>query len=163
MVLSVIHYNNHRLSWVAIAGCWWLVEKRRLFAWRAAACFATFLLLRAFFLTESHGQKNMIVYNIPRPTAIDVANGRSYSLIGDTSLLVDDFARNYHLQPVDLLVLSGNALLYISSLSNAFVVKKIVIDGSVPRWKAALWKRDCDSPKIPCWDVSEKGAFVMNW
>jgi competence protein ComEC len=43
----------------------------------------------------------------------------------------------------------------------SFSIKQIVIDGSVPPWKAKLWKKDCDSLHIPCFDVSEKGAFVM--
>ncbi|HEY0039023.1 MAG TPA: ComEC family competence protein, partial [Flavisolibacter sp.] len=129
------------------------------------------------------------------------------SFIGDTSLLYDDFARNFHLQPsrimhrispqnvaaadlrsfaldgkqvvvidesfplvtllpkpvVDVVVLSKNPKLYISKLLNAFVIKQVVIDGSVPAWKALLWKRDCDSLKLPCYNVAEEGAFVMNW
>ncbi len=66
-------------------------------------------------------------------------------------------------QTVDVLVLSKNPKLYLSNLLNALLVKQIVIDGSVPAWKAALWKKDCDSLKIPCYNVTEEGAFVMNW
>jgi competence protein ComEC len=44
----------------------------------------------------------------------------------------------------------------------SFSVSQVVIDGSVPLWKAKLWKRDCDSVGINCFDVREKGAFVMN-
>ncbi len=43
----------------------------------------------------------------------------------------------------------------------AFSIKQIVMDGSVPQWKAKLWKKDCDSLQIPHYDVSELGAFVM--
>ena len=151
-------------------------------------------------------KKKLIVYNVPRHTAVDVVNGRDYSFIGDTALLYDDFARNFHLQPsrilhrispvkadaairsfslngkqviivdenfsflkgnpkqpLDLVVLSKNPRLYISNLAEAFTIKQIVMDGSVPLWKAALWKKDCDSLKIPCYNVAENGAFVMNW
>jgi len=48
------------------------------------------------------------------------------------------------------------------SLWNGFSINQIVIDGSVPQWEAKLWKRDCDSLHVPCFDVSEKDAFVMN-
>ena len=65
-------------------------------------------------------------------------------------------------QNIDLLILSKNPRVYISTLAKAFSIRQIVIDGSVPSWKARLWKRDCDSLHIPCFDVSEKGAFVMN-
>ena len=61
----------------------------------------------------------------------------------------------------DVVILSGNPKLYISHLANALEVKQIVIDGSVPHYKADLWKKDCDSLHLPCHDVSEKGAFVM--
>jgi competence protein ComEC len=65
-------------------------------------------------------------------------------------------------QNIDLLILSKNPKVYISALAKAFSIHQIVIDGSVPSWKAKLWKKDCDSLHIPCFDVSEKGAFVMN-
>ena len=190
----------------AIAGCYWLMEKHRRFARIAGASFAFFILLRAMSFTTASDQKKLIVYNVPKHTAIDVMQGRSYWFVGDTALLYDDFARNFHLQPsrimhrvsahqtiadlrsfalngkqvvvidetfplvkslpkpiVDVVVLSKNPKLYITSLLNAFTVKQVVIDGSVPPWKAALWKRDCDSLKIPFYNVADEGAFVMNW
>lgn len=189
-----------------VAICYWLMEKQRRFARIAFSSFTFFMLLRAFSFSEAYEQKRLIVYNVPKHTAIDVINGRSYWFIGDTSLFYDDFARNFHLQPsrvlhrmtpdkagaqirsfrlkeknvvvidgdlplvtanpkqtVDVLILSKNPRLYITNLFNAFVVKQLIIDGSVPAWKAALWKKDCDSLKIPCYNVAEEGAFVMNW
>jgi competence protein ComEC len=65
-------------------------------------------------------------------------------------------------QRVDLLVISRNPKIYISRLSAAFDIRQIVFDGSVPAWKAKHWKKECDSLRIPCFDVNEKGAFVMN-
>jgi competence protein ComEC len=65
-------------------------------------------------------------------------------------------------QPIDLFILSKNPRVYISDLARSFAIKQIVIDGSVPAWKARLWKKDCDSLNINCFDVAEKGAFVMN-
>lgn len=63
---------------------------------------------------------------------------------------------------VDILVLAHNPKLYISRLVNTFDVSQFVIDGSVPAWKAKLWQHDCDSLHIPCYNVSEKGAFIMS-
>jgi competence protein ComEC len=65
-------------------------------------------------------------------------------------------------QKIDVLILSGNPKLYISNLLKTFEINQIVIDGSVPQRKAKLWKHDCDSLNIHCFDISEKGAFVMN-
>ena len=61
----------------------------------------------------------------------------------------------------EILILSGTPRLYISQLQSTFDFKQLVIDGSVPAWKATLWKRDCDSLGISYHDVTEKGAFVM--
>jgi competence protein ComEC len=61
----------------------------------------------------------------------------------------------------DLIVLSKNPKLYVNNLHTAFDIGQIIIDGSVPAWKAKLWKKDCDSLGIAYHDVSEKGAFVM--
>ena len=64
---------------------------------------------------------------------------------------------------VDVAILSGNPKLYISDLIKQITPAQIIIDSSVPAWKASYWKKDCDSLQIPYFDVSEKGAFVMNF
>ena len=63
---------------------------------------------------------------------------------------------------LDLLIISKNAELYLPGLWQTFEIKQIVFDASVPAWKLRNWKRDCDSLHIPYYDVTEKGAFVMN-
>ncbi|MGV3656645.1 MAG: hypothetical protein ACO1NX_01775 [Chitinophagaceae bacterium] len=63
---------------------------------------------------------------------------------------------------VSLLILSKNPKLYISDLQKAFNINQIVIDASVPAWKARLWQKDCDSLRLPCHNVAEKGAFVLS-
>jgi competence protein ComEC len=61
----------------------------------------------------------------------------------------------------DIVVLSKNPKLYVNNLHKALDIGQLVIDGSVPAWKAKLWQNDCDSLGIACHNVSEKGAFVM--
>ena len=61
--------------------------------------FLAFCILRSYsFLTANHQQK-IIVYNVPQKTAIDFINGRNYLFMGDSDLLLNDFARNFHLKP----------------------------------------------------------------
>jgi competence protein ComEC len=99
------------------------------------------------------------------PDAAD-AGLQSFVLNGKQILIVDKTLPPVMAEPklpVDVLILSKNPRLYISHLLDAFRLKQVVVDGSVPAWKAALWKKDCDSLKIPCYNVAEKGAFVMNW
>jgi competence protein ComEC len=62
---------------------------------------------------------------------------------------------------VDLLILSKNPRLYISKLIATGRPGQVVIDGSVPDWKARLWQHDCDSLHIPCFNVTEKGAYIL--
>jgi competence protein ComEC len=145
----------------------------------------------------------LIVYNIPKQTAIDIMEGRTCYFSGDPQLVYDEFTRNFHLQPsrilhrtkrekslpnefvmgsrriviinasdtyitinprpvLDVVVLSKNPRLYMKYLVNAFTIRQVVIDSSVPAWKAKLWKKDCKSLGIPCHDVSENGPFILD-
>jgi competence protein ComEC len=63
---------------------------------------------------------------------------------------------------IDLLVISKNPKLYLSTLFKTYNVRQVVFDGSAPAWKIKYWEKDCDSCHIPYFNVSEKGAFVMN-
>ena len=81
-------------------------------------------------------------------------------------LLIDSslaFSTSTEKIPVDLVVVSKNPKLYFKNLAKTFYIKQVVFDGSCPAWKINFWKKDCDSLHIPYYDVSEKGAFVMNF
>lgn len=78
-------------------------------------------------------------------------------LMLDTAILLPTFSKPH----IDLLVLSKNPKLYLKNLVTAFNVEQVVIDASVPRWKARLWQQDCDLLRLPCHDVTQNGAFVM--
>jgi competence protein ComEC len=190
----------------ATAICFWLMDKKKWMLWLSLSCSLLLVGLRSLSFAEAYNQRKLIVYNVPKYSAIDLISGRTFNFIGDSALLSDDFTRNFHIQPsrvlhriqqnqilpvyckdfefcnkrialmdtvryfiasepkqpIDVLILSKNPKLYISNLIKTFSISQIVIDGSVPRWKAKLWKKDCDSLHIPCFNVSEKGAFVMN-
>lgn len=192
----------------AIGTSIWLLEKLKPAIQFAFLSLVIFLGLRSYSFIQCQQQQKIIVYNVPQKRAIDFLNGRQYHFVGDSSLLTNDFARNFHLKPsrilhrvseenephwlfmhenylsfkgkyillldqpvsfasvptrpvVDLLILSKNPRLYLNKLVTGLDIKQIVIDGSVPAWKANYWKKDCDSLKIPCHDVSVKGAFEM--
>jgi len=65
-------------------------------------------------------------------------------------------------EKIDILILSRNPRFYITSLAEIAEIKQVVIDSSVPAWKALLWQKDCNSLNIPCHNVNTEGAFVMN-
>ena len=204
--LSISIFQTLLLWALILAFCSWLMEKKKGFLWVGMVGLVLFLSLRLVSFVQTHQQKKLIVYNVPRHQAIDLVVAHRYYFIGDSAVLYDDFIRNFHLQPsriqnrtrwggvhlppvknfdfyhkrialvdstwnvqaqpsgapLDLLILSGNPRLSLSALVPSLAVRQIVIDGSVPAWKARLWRRDCDSLGIPCHDVGEKGAFVLN-
>jgi competence protein ComEC len=188
---------------------YWLIEKRMNGLKTGIIAFLAFVVLRSYSFIQAENQEKIIVYNVPQKSAVDFIDGRNYYFLGDSTLLEDDFARNFHLKPsrilnrispvsflpgfsagknyityhskhiafidkavsfssssnkatLDLLVLSGNPKIYMNKLAGALIIKQVVIDGSVPAWKANYWKKDCNSLGIPCHDVNISGAFVMN-
>lgn len=80
--------------------------------------------LRTFSFIKSNQQQKIVVYNVPQKRAIDFIDGRNYFFAGDSDLLQDDFARNFHLKPsrilfriddagsLDNLVSTGNYLMF---------------------------------------------------
>lgn len=79
-------------------------------------------------------------------------------IIVDTALQFLPVAKKIR---ADILLLSRNPSVKITSLSAVMDIRQLVIDGSVPPWRAANWKKECDSLRIPCYNIAEKGAFVM--
>ena len=96
--------------------------------------------------------------NYQHPENLLVYKNKKILLINETK----HFSPLKHKIPVDLLLVSDNPKLYFDNLSETFLIKQVVFDGSSPAWKINYWKKDCDSLHIPFHDVSEKGAFVMN-
>ena len=86
---------------IIVAAClgYWLMEKSGKSL--AAALFAIlgFAVLRSSSFINAENQQKIIVYNVPRQRAIDFIDGRKYIFNGDSILLQDDFARNFHLKP----------------------------------------------------------------
>ncbi|HEX7902284.1 MAG TPA: ComEC/Rec2 family competence protein [Chitinophagaceae bacterium] len=81
------------------AASFWLMEKSKQGFITVLAVLLIFFTLRTYSLINTNGQQKLIVYNIPQKQAIDIIDGQDYIFIGDSSLQVDDFARNFHLKP----------------------------------------------------------------
>jgi competence protein ComEC len=193
---------------ISAVACW-LLLKEKFWIWPAMIALLVCCILRSISFHQSNLQQTFIVYNIPKHQAIEVINGRNYFFIGDSELLANVFARNFHLKPshtlfrvtpgddplanffrakhlievgskkillvdhdltldscgkrivVDVLVLSGNAKVYLLKLSKTLKIRQVVFDASASPGKIKFWMKDCDSLRIPYHNVSEKGAFVM--
>ena len=121
-------------------------------------------LLTDDFFRNFHIQPSRILHRINQTQCISITT-KDFDFAGKHIIILDTTSQLLHQpqkQSLDLLILSKNPKIYISALIKRFSLHQIVIDGSVPAWKARLWKKDCDSLHIPYHDVSEKGAFVMN-
>ncbi len=161
---------------------YWLFEKKKAGLKMGLIALFCFWGLRSFSFWQADRQQKIIVYNVPQHKAIDFINGRSYFFAGDTDLIKNDFATNFHLKPsrtiqrvvarsslnnlvidnncisfgtknillldctfslassdtkyiIDLLVVSKNPKLYNSRLTNTFIIKQNVIDGTVTAGK----------------------------
>ena len=82
-----------------------------------------------------------------------------------TKILILDRAPNLHYpkESTDILILSGKTFFQIGALQKIFAMKQVVIDSSVPFRKARLWQQQCRELNIPCHNVAEEGAFVINF
>ncbi len=121
------------------------------------------LLLNDDFARNFYLQPTRILYRvqpeaIPTNTGCFIVNDKRIAIIDRTVYFQKDASK----VTLNLIILSGNPKVYIPTLHDNFNIGQIVIDGSVPAWRAARWKHDCDSLQIPYYDVSENGAFVMN-
>lgn len=198
------------LLYACIAGTgYWLLRQSMAGLKIGLAALLAFAGLRTISFLQAGRQQKIIVYNIPRQSAIDIIDGRRYWFTGDSMVHADEMLYNFYLAPartlyrvagsaapgqptgadryfvhkgmhilrldkaitfadtvpgpvIDLLILSQNPRIYLKDLAGQLTIRQVIIDGSVPAWKARYWKRDCDSLRIPCHDVSDQGAFVMN-
>lgn len=190
-------------------GAHWLMKRSAAdLKWALVFMFG-FMVLRAVSFIRAASQQKIIVYNIPRKRAVDFIDGRRHHFIGDSTVIIDDVTRRFHLQPsrslyratgegmpaylwkvgpyiqyggrrillldqhlhipagatrqaVDLLLVSGNPKINLDVLCRRLEIRQLVLDASVPAGKIKRWKRDCDSLRIACHDVTTKGAFVMS-
>lgn len=88
----------------AIAGISvWLLQKNKRGLQIGLAALLAFTGLRSYYFWQVNRQQKIIVYNVPQHPAIDFIDGRKYFFYGDSSLVTDDFLRNFHIKPSRIL------------------------------------------------------------
>jgi len=78
---------------------YWLFEKKKAGLQIGLISLLCFGGLRSFSFWQADRQQKIIVYNVPQHSAVDFIDGRGYFFAGDTDLIKNDFARNFHLKP----------------------------------------------------------------
>jgi competence protein ComEC len=125
------------------------------------------LLVTNNFIRNFHIKPSRILHRIEPAERLNDFNRQgnflqfrqTHILLVNNELLLDSSATH---PDIDLLVISKNPTLYLSALFKVYHVKQVVFDGSASAWKIKYWEKDCDSCHVPYYNVSEKGAFVMN-
>lgn len=92
------------ILFVCIAGIgWWTMERSKPGLIIALWSLLLFTCLRSWSFIRADQQQKIIVYNVPGKRAIDFIQGREYFFTGDSSLLQNGFAQNFHLKPSRML------------------------------------------------------------
>ncbi len=82
-----------------VAISWWLLYKRKAGVSLALGFYPAFYSIQYCRCMECAASEKLIVYNIPKHSAIDVMVGTKYIFKGDSVLQQDDLLQQYHLQP----------------------------------------------------------------
>lgn len=85
---------------------------------------------------------------------------------GKTIVIIDNQWKNRQAGatfPCDLVVFSGNPKINPENLRTQIDFRQVVIDSSVPFYKADQWIQFFQKEDIPCHSVRHEGAFVLKW
>ena len=92
------------ILFVSIIGfSYWLIEKKSKAMLIGLLFLMCFIGFRSIDLINRNHQQKIIVYNVPKHTAIDLVDGRKLFFIGDSILKEDGFLRNFHIKPSRIL------------------------------------------------------------
>lgn len=81
----------------------WLMEKSKPGFKYGMFALLGFVALRTVSVIQANKRHQLIVYNVPQKTAIDLIDGRKYLFVGDSDLLADDLVHNFHIKPSRIL------------------------------------------------------------
>ncbi|HTN08021.1 ComEC/Rec2 family competence protein [Agriterribacter sp.] len=81
----------------------WLMKQKKQMLPYALMALLAFMLYRVADIGIRQKQSKIIVYNIPRYSAVDFISGSGYHFAGDEALAADPFLYNFHLRPSRLM------------------------------------------------------------
>lgn len=93
----------------------------------------------------------------------DIEGGKLIGFKNHSFLLVDsNFVLPKDSFYADFVVVRHNPKLYLNTSSKKINTNLYIFDTSNPNWKLKYWRADCDSLKLPCYFVSDEGAYIAN-
>ncbi|HSC54609.1 MAG TPA: ComEC/Rec2 family competence protein [Phnomibacter sp.] len=88
------------LMYASIAAlAWWWLQKTKNGLVIAFASVAAFMVIRSAQQVQTHSQQKLLVYNVPKHTAIDLVVGSRSVFVGDSILSNPGFQQNFYLLP----------------------------------------------------------------
>jgi competence protein ComEC len=106
----------------------------------------------------------LIVYNVPKQTAIDILNGNELFFIGDSTMIDDPFIQNFHFKPARILNRAERKMKFFPLTNNNVITtpgKKIVIVDAPVQGKRAHHKIKADiiviskNPRLYISDIND--------
>jgi competence protein ComEC len=97
--LQVSLYQTILLYFTISCLAWWLLQKNIRGLLTGLGFLCCFTLLNCLIALSHTKQRKLIVYNIPKHSAIDIMEGRGYQCIADNGLLQNTGLQQFHLQP----------------------------------------------------------------
>ena len=77
----------------------WIFSKKPTHLITALSFVLVFFILRDFDFMRHKSQQKLIVYNVPRQTAVDIISGNHYRFMGDSIVISNAVLRNFNLKP----------------------------------------------------------------
>ncbi len=104
---------------------YWLIEKKSKVMLIGLLFLMCFIGLRSIDFMNRNQQEKIIIYNVPKHTAIDLVDGRKLFFIGDSILQEDGFLRNFHIKPSRILhrITESDSILNITYKNNFIITK----------------------------------------
>lgn len=78
---------------------WWLMQKKKSGLITALVFISAFFLLHGVSVLKQQQQHTLIVYNIPKHSAIDVMEGNAYRFLGDSELAISTSLQRFYIMP----------------------------------------------------------------
>ncbi len=78
---------------------WWVMQKKKSGLITALIFISAFFLLHGVTVFKQQQQHTLIIYNIPKHSAIDVMEGNTYRFLGDSELAISKSLQRFYLMP----------------------------------------------------------------
>lgn len=77
----------------------WLLQKKPAYLKPLLFSLIGFFMLQSFKVMQHMQQLQLVIYNVPGHSAMDLMVGKEYVFVGDTVLTEEGFLQNFHLKP----------------------------------------------------------------